>query len=736
MKKRFTFIVLAILAFTINSNAQFLNEGFEGTFPPTDWSEQNVFGSAAWSTSGGSCMGCATTKYVTSAHSGNLNAFLFNSTTAVRRLVTPVMDLSGAINPELRFWHAQEDYGSDQDELKVYYSTSSATGPWTQIPGFAWTEDISEWTEETILLPSPSATYYIAFEGTTDYGLGVLIDDVVVQSTVSCLTPTDLATANSTVTTADLSWIDNASASLWNIEVVPTGTAPTGTPTFSGVTNPFTATGLLPSTTYDFYVQADCGGGDTSPWSETVSFNTVCGTTPIPWSEGFEGTADGELPNCMFTADAASEYGWEIGFETESFTDLDYNTYQPNTGDNYVSFDNGWPYYAYLYTSAFDLTAGVSYDFNAFYVVSNGSGVYPVDIDVFYSASQDTADTKTIINSYSANNDTYTEMINTFTPSVSGIYYIGAYVKVGVNNSSISFDDLSLTLTPSCQKPDLLSVSTVGITTADITWVEQATAALWNVQYGPAGFTLGSGTTVTGIDVESYTISGLNGSTDYDIYVQADCGGGDLSNWRGPVSFTTECAAYSIPWAENFDLMDIPVYGSSQELPECMSNDNFVKVAHPNNDAIWELLEARSFDNNIIFSAFPSHKTTLYSVPLDLTGGVSYDFSAWYKTWSDFNEGSDGLGDTKLFWSDSNDPAATVNYISGASVTNTPETTTYLELVGSFVPSASGIYYVGIEAGTSLSGKYPEIAFDDLSVTVTPGVSLLTWSPAPLEILF
>ena len=88
----------------------------------------------------------------------------------------------------------------------------------------------------------------------------------------SCPDPTTLSAANETNDGADLGWAESGTATLWDIEVVLSGAAATGTPTDAGVTaNPFTKTGLTAGTTYDFYVRADCGGGDLSAYVECIS---------------------------------------------------------------------------------------------------------------------------------------------------------------------------------------------------------------------------------------------------------------------------------------------------------------------------------------------------------------------------------------------------------------------------------------------------------------------------------
>jgi hypothetical protein len=97
----------------------------------------------------------------------------------------------------------------------------------------------------------------------------------------TCLAPSGLGAANITAFTADLSWTGPINASSWDIELGLTGFTPTESPTAAGVSNPHIYTGLNPSTTYDFYVRADCGSGDYSLWVGPYTFTTDV-TCPDP----------------------------------------------------------------------------------------------------------------------------------------------------------------------------------------------------------------------------------------------------------------------------------------------------------------------------------------------------------------------------------------------------------------------------------------------------------------------
>ena len=170
------------LTYTISkpsSNTVVLNEGFEnGGAIPTGWTQQLVSQTTYWvfATGGG-----YNNTNPSSAYEGTYNARLYyadSSTPRVTRLITPSINLAGATSATVSFWHTQAYWAGDQDQLKVYYRTSSG-GTWTQIAHY--TESVTSWTQRTIELPNPTGTYYLAFEGITDYGYGVCLDKVVVS---------------------------------------------------------------------------------------------------------------------------------------------------------------------------------------------------------------------------------------------------------------------------------------------------------------------------------------------------------------------------------------------------------------------------------------------------------------------------------------------------------------------------------------------------------------------------
>ena len=245
---------------------------------PICWSQEYVSGSVDWEFQAGDY------SWIDTAHSGNYNALFYygsNSTNYQTKLVSPVFDLTNVTDPMLSYWHAQAIWSSDQDQLTVYYRTSP-TGEWTQLQQF--TSSITDWTQETIALPSPSATYQIAFEGYSSYGYGVVIDDVRIAAdddTSSVITnPTvatnaasaieqTTATLNATITNPDNVTI-TAKGFEWKATTGGTYTQIAGT----GTGNNFTAnlTGLTANTGYTFRAFITFNG-------QTVTGNEMTFTT-------------------------------------------------------------------------------------------------------------------------------------------------------------------------------------------------------------------------------------------------------------------------------------------------------------------------------------------------------------------------------------------------------------------------------------------------------------------------
>ena len=100
---------------------------------------------------------------------------------------------------------------------------------------------------------------------------------------------------------------------------------------------------------------------------------------------------------------------------------------------------------------------------------------------------------------------------------------------------------------PTCPGVDNIQVYNVTHQEAFVSWTEMGPATSWNVEYGAPGYTPGTGTSVPTSN-NPHNLTGLSMFTEYDLYVQSNCGPGDLSIWFGPFNFhtTIDCTAYAL----------------------------------------------------------------------------------------------------------------------------------------------------------------------------------------------
>ena len=121
--------------------------------------------------------------------------------------------------------------------------------------------------------------------------------------------------------------------------------------------------------------------------------------------------------------------------------------------------------------------------------------------------------------------------------------YVGQTIYVafkyrGDYADEVYIDDFSIATPPSCFSPTDLTATTNSLTDVDISWTAGGTETEWTYEFGPTGFTQGSGTlTETGSN-NPITLEGLTSAATYDIYVQANCGGTDGNSTWSTISWT------------------------------------------------------------------------------------------------------------------------------------------------------------------------------------------------------
>ncbi len=121
--------------------------------------------------------------------------------------------------------------------------------------------------------------------------------------------------------------------------------------------------------------------------------------------------------------------------------------------------------------------------------------------------------------------------------------FLLAFIFIGLGCTSSdneNGDDTNIDVVDngSCTKPDGLQVVDITSNSARFAWGDGNGSQLFNIEYGPRGFSIGNGTRIS-VNTVFKDITGLSSTTEYDFYVRTNCGGNTYSGWAGPQSFVT-----------------------------------------------------------------------------------------------------------------------------------------------------------------------------------------------------
>ena len=143
-----------------------------------DWTTEIVSGTSDWTSAASNT---TTGSSSVDAYSGGGSAYYYayNYSGHGSTLMSTAMDISSVVNPQVTFQLANPAWGGDQETLQVWYK-AAAGDAWTVLA--TYTDSSTSFSEVTVGLPNASSDYYIAFNATSGYGYGVLIDDVCVDA--------------------------------------------------------------------------------------------------------------------------------------------------------------------------------------------------------------------------------------------------------------------------------------------------------------------------------------------------------------------------------------------------------------------------------------------------------------------------------------------------------------------------------------------------------------------------
>ena len=317
-------------------------------------------------------------------------------------------------------------------------------------------------------------------------------------------------------------------------------------------------TGLTANTCYDVYVRRNCAStaSGTSGWAGPIAFCTSCATLTLPTTETF-GTFP---PNCW--SHNTGTVPWQA-FTTGgvSYARADFFS---NNDDSYI-----------LQSAPIALTvpARAVVDWS-----HQSSSFYPDDSLTLRVRDVNGTTWTNIFTLKGSNFNTTGASI--FSPA-SVFSHTVAYFPASMVGSTVVVqlfgwsdwgpdlfvDFVTVEAQPACPEPLQLGTPSVTDVSANLNW--QSGASSFAVEWGPAGFNIGTGSSDT-VSTTSIMALGLTPQTDYDFYVMALCGTAGNSVWSGPYTFTTLCAGFTLTsgYSQNFDNLVV------NDLPDCWFVNN------------------------------------------------------------------------------------------------------------------------------------------------------------------
>jgi hypothetical protein len=106
---------------------------------------------------------------------------------------------------------------------------------------------------------------------------------------------------------------------------------------------------------------------------------------------------------------------------------------------------------------------------------------------------------------------------------------------------------VNITAPPTCPQPTALTLVQATLNNAQLSWTAGGSETQWEIQYGPQGFALGSGTTIP-VTTNPFTLTNLTPNSFYQVYIRAICTPGDSSYWTPPVAFNTYNQGQFMDW--------------------------------------------------------------------------------------------------------------------------------------------------------------------------------------------
>ena len=481
----------------------------------------------------------------------NTSGYLYHSlSSATVDAITPMFDITGVTTPYLKFSEKRYKYSTtyNPETLRIYYRPS-VESEWSVLAEY--TDNCEAWRTESLPLIGASETYQIKFVLSNGYGY-TYIDSVKVyneEEPLNCVAPVGLTLGDITANSANVSWtnlLEGETLELYYKEhsdsvftTVPASEFTDG--------NSYQMEGLEPATSYDVYVAALCDNDDTLA-TNILTFTTHCLTTVVtseePFMEDFN-TLTAGIPECWDNSEGtttSATYKWSYYSSGETGACVRFNSFSNPNGNTNM-----------LKTPVLDLSA-LTAPMVSFSYKNPAGG----DFSVFLSTDGGTTYTTPIVTGLTgiANWTEGNYVLPAMEDASSVVIVFKGTSNYGSSGAYLDLDNVYVGNVPTCPKPAGLSVTATTSESVTLSWTAGDEEEAWDIIYGAPGFDMEDGTILSNVTTNPYEVTGLDATTDYEFYVRANCGGGDVSVWINSVTASTNMVAVDLPYSTDFSAQD------------------------------------------------------------------------------------------------------------------------------------------------------------------------------------
>lgn len=497
---------------------------------------------------------------------------------------------------------------------EIYYDTSntpptaSSTPNLTSITG----------TSQTVSGLQPSTQYYLWIRSncsSSDQSLWNYGGTITTQTFCPTVTaPVNGANGQSTTPTISWNAVNGATGYTLTVGSSPGASDVMGGVDLGNVTSYTFSTALPNSTTYYYTVNAYNATVTSNSCTERT-FTTSCNPYTIPYFEGFENGYTDNTPAymCLSQEGVTGNQEWRA-----NSTATDYNR-TPRTGswNAFLRFANE----RWIFIPV-QLNAGVAYKASV-YARQDGATASEANITIAYGTSASgAAMTNVIAPSTGIVNGDYQKVSGAFTPTASGIYYVGIKGGISFDPYYLSIDDISIDLAGSCGEPFAVNFSGHTSNSANLSWTAAPTAPSngYDVYYSTSNVApdANSAPNLLSINSTSTTLTGLSPNTTYYAWVRSNCGS-EKSSWEGAATvFTGYCQPTATP--DEFFMGSVTTTGGTTNL----NYSNTTALGYDNQSASTVTSTAGS-TINMLMNANDVNDTYSYSAWIDWNNDLIFD---------------------------------------------------------------------------------------------------------------